>query len=231
MKHSARALLCGTFVVTWTGFASAHISVSGPGFANTTQEITFGVGHGCEGADTLSVRVEIPSEVASVRALRSDLGPATLELDDAGLVVAVTWAKPEAELLDADTSYYRLPLRIRVPDAPFTILYFPAHQVCQTSSGETIEVDWASTTPNEGEGGEEPAPALKILPKRFPGWNKFTVSKAITDLSSFFSDALIVWKEEAAYSPNPATAELIAGTRGVSDLTRLDADDEIWVKY
>lgn len=48
------------------GVARAHVSVvSGPGFANTTQEIVFGVGHGCAGADTTRVRVEIPAGVLS----------------------------------------------------------------------------------------------------------------------------------------------------------------------
>ncbi len=37
--------------------AVAHISVpSGPAFAGATQEITLGVGHGCEGAPTVIQR-------------------------------------------------------------------------------------------------------------------------------------------------------------------------------
>lgn len=211
--------------------AGAHISVtSGPAFADTNQEITFGVGHGCEGSDTLSVRVEIPTEVVSVRALGSDLGPASVALDDAGLVRAVTWAKPQASVLEADTHYYKLTFRIRVPNQPFTTLHFPTYQTCQASDGTTLEVGWVSTTEDESE-ESEPAPALRIVPKRLSGWNKLRVPQAMSDLSAFFSDAVIVWKGNAAYSANPSTADLIAATAGVSPLSALLANDEIWVRY
>ena len=69
------------------------------------------------------------------------------------------------------------------------------------------------------------------MPARKPGWNKFVVTQAMTDLSVYFGDALIAWKGAAAYSANPATTELIAGTAGVAPLTALSANDEIWVKY
>lgn len=225
-------------IATFTGIsgllaasaASAHVSVSsGPGFAETSQVITFGVGHGCEGADTLSVRVEIPEEVVSVRALPSTFGPATVELNDAELVSAVTWEKPVESLLDADTNYYQLQLRIGVPAVPFTTLYFPAIQICQAADGTQTEVPWVSTDPSATD--VEPAPGLAVLPERFSGWNRYTVPAAIEDLTAFFSDALIVWRDDAAFSANPATVELIGTTPGVTVLESLEAGDEIWVKY
>jgi hypothetical protein len=69
------------------------------------------------------------------------------------------------------------------------------------------------------------------VPARKTGWNKFTVPSDISDLSVFFSDAQIVWKGTAAYTSNPATAELAAGTSGVTELKELKANDEIWVRY
>jgi uncharacterized protein YcnI len=213
--------------------ASAHISVpSGPGFANATQEISFGVGHGCAGADTYSVKIDIPAGVTSVRALRSDFGKATVEKNAAGDVIAVIWQKPDAELLAGDFGYYKLTLRLKVPNQPFTTLFFPTHQTCKASDGTVTTVHWVGTTESHGGGEEdEPAPALKILPARKAGWNKFTVPSDIKDLSGYFSDALIVWKGTAAWSPNPATTELAQGTSGVTALTELKANDEIWVKY
>lgn len=230
MKRAVlRGLPCGLIVLLAPAVSAAHIEVdSGPGFAGTTQEITFGVEHGCSGADTLSIRIEIPPEVLSVRAEPSGLGPATVELDDAELPVAVMWEKSEEDLLDADTNYYKLTLLLKVPDQPFTTLYFTVEQVCQASDGTKTQVDWASTDP---ESDEEPAPDLSILPERFSGWNKYTLPEDIDDLSEFFSDALIVWRGDEAYSANPNTAELISNTSGVSELTALEADDEIWVKY
>lgn len=234
MLSKFNAVLAGGATSMFAGaIANAHVSVSsGPAFADTTQIVEFGVGHGCEGADTQSVRIEIPAEVLSVRAVPSDLGPASVELDDAGLVTAVTWEKPDESVLEADTQYYSLKLRLRVPNQPFSTLYFPAYQVCRTADGDTLEVAWDAEVPeSEVADGEEPAPALSILPKRVAGWNKFTLPVDVPDLDLFFSDARIVWKGEAAYSANPSTAELIAGTPAVTALTELSANDEIWVKY
>src|SRR4051812_49062325 len=81
--------------------AQAHVSIaSGPAFANTSQEVAFGVGHGCAGADTYRVRVDIPAGVSSVRPETSDFGQVDVETDAAGVVVAVIWTKSDASVLD-----------------------------------------------------------------------------------------------------------------------------------
>ena len=233
MRRTVAALLAVMGIVLVPGLATAHIAVSsGPGFANATQEIAFGVGHGCAGADTYSVKIDIPAGVTSVRALRSDFGKATVEKNAAGDVIAVIWQKPDAELLDSDFGYYKLVVRMKLPNQPFTTLFFPTHQTCKASDGTVSTVHWVGTTESHG-GGEtdEPAPALKIMPARKAGWNKFTVPSDMANLSTYFSDALIVWKDSAAYSSNAATAELAKGTSGVTELTELKANDEIWVRY
>jgi len=211
--------------------ASAHVSIaSGVAFANTTQEITFGVGHGCEGADTSAVQVEIPAGVTSVRPLASGFGQVDVETDASGAIVAVTWQKSESAVLEADTQYYKLILRLKLPNEPFSTLYFPAHQTCLAKDGTSTTVDWVGIDAAEGS-SVEPAPALRVVPARFPGWNKFTLPNAIGDLAPYFNDAQIVWLGSAAYSSSPTTTELIAGTKGVSALSALDAGDQIWVKY
>jgi uncharacterized protein YcnI len=231
MKRTIAAMLAVTGGLLLPALAYAHISVaSGPGFANTTQEIVFGVGHGCAGADTYSVKVEIPAGVTSVRPERSDFGKVFVEKNAEGDVIAVTWQKAEQDLLEGDISYYNLTVRLKVPNQPFTTLYFPTHQTCKASDGTLSTTHWIGTPATSG-GGEEPAPALQVVPARKPGWNKFTVPAAIADLNTFFGDAQIVWKGSAAFSPNPATEELAKATSGVSTLTELQANDEIWVKY
>jgi hypothetical protein len=95
-------------------------------------------------------------------------------------------------------------------------------------------VDWKAL-PEEiaaAKMGEEPepAPALVILPARSPGWNKFTVTNKVTDLS-IFKDAQIVWAGDAAYSGNPATADQIKSEEGVTELKEIAAGTEIWVKF
>lgn len=218
----------------WSAAAHAHIDVvSGPGFAGTTQEIAFGVGHGCSGVDTSSVRIEIPPAVTSVRPLRSDFGTVSVETDASGAASAVSWQKPDADLLASDVAFYKLVLRLKVPNQPFTTLYFKAHQVCKTPGGVTTATDWVALPADPaGDGGAaEPAPALIVLPARQPGWNSFVVPAAIPDLGLFFSDALIVWKGTAAYSSNPATAGQIAATPGVTPLSGLAPNDRVWVRY
>lgn len=212
--------------------AHAHVSIqSGPAFAQVSEVVTFGVGHGCEGdestLDTTSVTVEIPEGVTSVRPELSGFEEVSLKTDKTGAVVAVTWSKDKA--LPDDISYYELKLRLKAPAAPFSIIKFPAHQTCISVDGKTeTVVDWVG---EEGEADVEPAPLLYVLPARFPGWNEFTVEDNIEDLAGFFADAQIVWSGKSAFSINPATVDLIADTEGVSSLSKIKAGSTIWVKY
>jgi hypothetical protein len=229
--------LAGTvFVPT---LAQAHVGISsGPAVANSTSEIVFAVGHGCAGMDTLSIKIDIPASVTAVRAGTSNLGRATFERNAALAITAVKFEKPEAELIAGDDNYYKVSLRIKVPNTPFAPLYFPVHQTCKApNSSTTTVVDWVSTTPNEGHGdggpAMEPAAVLMIVPDWKPGWNKFTVPSAIanSELGSFFAGAQVVWKGAAAYSANPSTVAQIKATAGVTELTALAAGDEVWVKF
>jgi uncharacterized protein YcnI len=235
MKRSVATLLALTVCFLVPALAHAHIGASsslGAGIANVTQEVSFTVGHGCEDADTYRVRMEIPAGVTSVRPAQSDFGRVTVEKNGAGDVIAIVWQKAEADLHASDISYYKLVVRLRLPDRPFTTLYFPTHQTCKKSDGTLITSEWIGTPENsQGPNPPEPAPALNVVPARKPGWNKFKVPAAIPDLKVFFNDAQIVWKGSAAYSSNPATLELAKATSGVTELTALQANDEIWVKY
>lgn len=227
-----------TLTAVFAGFAAlvpstagAHVSIaSGPAFANTSQEVAFGVGHGCAGADTVRVQIDVPAGVTSVRPETSDFGQADVETDATGTVVSVAWTKADASVLDADTQYYKLLVRLKAPDQPFTKLYFPAHQTCRAKDGSETVVDWVGIDETE-DSTIEPAPTLYVLPARFPGWNKFTVGTAVDDLKGFFADAQIVWSGSKAYSINPTTSDLIAATSGTSALTSLAAGEQIWVKY
>jgi uncharacterized protein YcnI len=215
------------------GSASAHIgAVPATAVAGATSEINFAVGHGCEQADTVSVTVDIPAGVSGVRGMPNDFGKVKVNRDPAtDLIVSVTWSKTAAE--DRDDYFYKLGIRAKLPDAPFTTVFFPIHQVCQKADGTQITADWVSTQPSEGESGPKPAASVIVLPARKPGWNKYTVPVAIAaaDLEKVFGDAQIVWKGTAAYSANPATVEQAKATAGTTALTELAAGDEIWVKY
>lgn len=211
--------------------AEAHISVaSGHAAANKSQEVTFNVGHGCNGLDTYRLRIGIPAGVTSVRALSSDFGKPVVDKDETGAVVAVTWEKPLADLQDSDVNLYKLTLRLKTPDAPFSQLFFPVYQTCRDGAGNETQVDWVALPGQTGE----PAPALTIVPARQSGWNRYTLGgdTHILDLSVYFSDAVIVWRGNAAWSPNEQTLAQITATDGVSVLSGgAHPDDELWVKY
>lgn len=214
------------------GTAGAQVSItSGPAAASKSQKITFGVGHGCDGADTVAIRVEIPAGVSSVRALTSDFGKPSIE-GTATAVTAVAWRKPVADVQDADVGYYELTLRARVADVPFTTIYFRVFQTCRTAAGVESTVEWTALP--GGTGNE--AAALVVVPARQPGWNTYTLgataSVAAAELPTYFGDALIVWRGAEAYSSNPSTAAMIGATAGVTALTaELAAGTQIWVKY
>ncbi len=217
--------------------AQAHISTSAPVFANTTQEVTFSVGHGCTSTtDTYSVKLDIPAGVTSVRPLTSDFGAFTVSKDGSLNVTSVTWTKPLANLRDDDAGYYKLSVRLKTPNLPFTNLYFAVHQTCRDAAGNTTTTDWVGT-PNtivpDGGTAPEPAASVALLPARVPGWNKYQSTEHIHDasLAVFFKDAVIVWKGNAAYSFNPNATTQIKGTAGVTVLSEIHPDDEIWVKY
>lgn len=208
------------------GTASAHVSIaSGPAAANRSQKITFSIGHGCEGADTVGVRVEIPAGVTAVRALTGDLGKPTIE-GPATAVTAVSWRKPNADVQPEDVGYYEVTIRARVADVPFTRIAFRVVQTCRTTDGTESTVVWGDATNEAAE--------LLVVPQRQPGWNRYTPAIAIAAdaLPVFFADAQIVWRGTEAYSPNPHTLAMIGATAGVSVLAGdVAAGQELWVKY
>jgi hypothetical protein len=230
MKKRLMTGLCVGAALMAAATASAHVSIgSGPAVADAGQEVTFNVGHGCSlpgggSADTVKLVIDIPPGVGSVRPLPNPFGKATVTGNP---VTQVTYEKAPADELDDDTQYYKLTIRLRPPNAPFTKLYFKVHQYCK---GVAEPSEWIAT-PDAPDGGAGPAAELVVLPPRLPGWNKYTVPVSIPDLSVFFKDAAIVWKGNAAYSANPHTASQIASEPGVVALTALEANDEIWVKY
>jgi periplasmic copper chaperone A len=227
----ARSLLVVAMLAAGASVAGAHPSiVSGPGFANKTQKITFGIGHGCEGADTIKIKIDIPAGVTSVRAVTSDFGRVSITKVGTN-VTSVTWTKAVANELPEDLAFYELTIRARVADVPFTKIQFNVIQTCRDANGQPFDVPW-DQPPGSTTG--EPAPLLTVVPARTSGWNKFVLPVAVTaaDLPTYFGDALIAWKGTAAYSSNANTAAQIGATTGVTMLaTDLAAADEIWVRY
>jgi uncharacterized protein YcnI len=224
--------LFGFSILATATLAAAHPTiVSGPAATAKTQKITFGVGHGCDGADTVKLRVEIPAGISGVRALTSDFGKPEVEKTGAN-VTAVTWTKPAADLQLADVQFYELTLRVRVDAPAFSTVLFPVYQTCKPAVGPEVVVPWIDAPGGTGE----PAPALVVVPARIPGWNKITLDATTTvpaaSMTTYLGDALIVWRGNAAFSTNATTMMMVGSTPGVTALTGdLLPNDVLWVKY
>lgn len=231
--------LSAVAVFLLSGAAQAHISVvSGPAFASSSQELTFKVGHGCNGADTFRVEIRIPEGVTGVRPADTVFGKAVVTKDPAtGAVSSVVWTKAAADVLPGDTQLYKFTLSASLPDKPFTPLFFPTLQSCRAADGTESTTEWteATTEHNHRQTGStaataSPAPYVFLLPTRVPGWNKYTVEQHVHDLS-VFKDAQIVWAGSAAYSSNPSTLQLIEKEPNTRVLEAIHPGTEIWVKY
>jgi uncharacterized protein YcnI len=233
MRPLSQAAIAALALVTGTLTAEAHVElVSGPAFANKSQKITFGVGHGCTGADTYKIRIDIPAGITSVRAVASDFAKPSVVRDVNNVITAVVWQKPDADIQVEDIGYYELTIRARVGDVPFTSIPFTVTQTCRAADLTETTVVWDQPAGSTGN----TAPQLRVVPPRITGWNKFTLGAtttvADTDLATYLGDAQIVWRGTAAYSSNALIAALITVTTGVTGLTGgLQANDEIWVKY
>ncbi|MCA9573929.1 MAG: DUF1775 domain-containing protein [Polyangiales bacterium] len=229
MRHFYRIISLLAVAGVFGGVAHAHVGASGQLTAGSSGIVTFGVGHGCDGADTVRLRIEIPEAVTSVRGLTSAWGEGTFERDDTDRVVAVTFEKAEAR--ERDDQYYQFSLRVGAPDAPFTTLYFPATQTCRDSEGTETEVEWrAMVSHDDHTTDENPAASVMVFPPRTPGWNHYVAPDHLHDLS-IFADARIVWVGTAAYSANAETAALIESDPDVTTLAEIHPDSEIWVLY
>ncbi len=236
MSGSSR-MGCVVAVLLGAAGAEAHIGVSSPSptLAGSSQELSFEVGHGCEGLDTYRIQVRIPEDVGGVRPLDSVFGKAVLSKDANGRVTAVTWTKAVGDVLAEDTQFYKLTLRARLPSTPFKALYFPTVQTCRAPDGTERVQEWVGTESGHGHGLAEtpaalPAPMLFVLPPRTPGWNKYTVSEHVHDLS-VFKDAQIVWAGRAAYSPSAYVTSLLTQEPDTQALTQIHPGTDIWVRY
>ena len=211
-----------------------HVSITCEvAYAGSHYETEFTVPHGCNGSDTQQVELSIPSGITGIRPLDSTFGPATIESNAEGNITKLIWTKSEGDLHSSDSHAYNFSFRSKLPDTPFTTYYFPTIQSCKTQEGQELEAEWVGTGDHHHSSIDSsvlPAPKIMIFPKRFPGWNKYTVNQHVHDLT-VFSDAEIVWMGGSAYSANPETMALIEADANVNILVEIHPDSIIWVKY
>jgi len=153
-------------------FAHATLEVQEASIKSTYKGI-IRIGHGCDGAATLKVRVRIPEGVIAVRPMpKSDWtldtveGPYAKAYDNHGTPVSagvqeIVWT---GKLLDKH--YDEFVFRGTLTDSlqPGTALYFPVIQECEGGKADRwIEI------PAEGKTADDykyPAPGMKLLPAK-----------------------------------------------------------------
>ena len=214
-SHIAALVLSSTMLST----AQAHVSfVENNAYAGKSYIAIANVPHGCEDLnalkhDTIAIAISIPAGFTGVRPADSAFGPATVETDVNGNVTRLIWTKSAAALSE-DTHFIQVSFRGTLPNAPMTTLELETTQTCEGNTSKT----WSGID----------VPKLRILPLRARGWNKYTAQSPIdaSMLSAYFSDAEIVWCNNAAYSANPVTQGLIT-----NPLTQIPQGADYWVKY
>ena len=149
--------------------ALAHLSLeTTEAPAGSTYKAVIRVGHGCEGAPTTAVRVQIPEGVIAVKpmpkpgwTLETSIAayPEPVQYRDTTLtegVREITWSGGSLP----DEWYDEFVFRAHLPEGQVgQIIYFPMVQECGSAVSRWIEVPAAG---QHGEDFEKPAPSLTL---------------------------------------------------------------------
>ncbi len=163
--------LAAILLAAMTHTALAHATLEQESVTqNTTEKFTVRIGHGCDGASTLRVRVRIPDGVIAVKpmpkagwTLETVIEPYADPYEYYGSTLTegvheIVWS---GEL--ADAHYDEFVFRARVTDATVadSMLYVPIVQECADAAERWIEIPEAGQSSDELEG---PAPGVMVRP-------------------------------------------------------------------
>ena len=176
MSRASRSgfLIAGTIVVFAASPASAHITLENrQATVGAGYKAVFAVPHGCAGAATIKIRVQIPEGVIAVKPMPKPgwnvegiKGKYAAEYDFHGTkasegVKEVVWSG--GKLADDNYDEFVASTYLTAALKPNTTLYFPVVQECEQGVSRWIDI------PEEGHGpiheGKSPAPGVKLMPK------------------------------------------------------------------
>lgn len=163
----AAALVAASFLLP--AAASAHVTLDtkeAPALGYVRLAIR--VPHGCDGAATTAVRMQVPDGVTAVKAQPKYGWTLSLLADEAGGKPGHDSSPPVHEIVWRggplpDAFYEEFLIRVRMPDTPGQTLWFPFVQECE--GGKTTR--WIER-PAAGQTYEDlraPAFPVKILPR------------------------------------------------------------------
>jgi uncharacterized protein YcnI len=158
--------LSATMLAGLAGPAVAHIGLAeGEATIDETFRATLVVGHGCAGASTTQIRVQIPEGFYNVRPmpkpgwqLDTVTGAYEQPFESHGTTISegvkeITWSGGELPDSQFDEFAFRGTFGARLE--PGTIFYFPVLQQCGS-----VEDAWIDTSGNED--AEFPAPSVEL---------------------------------------------------------------------
>lgn len=208
-------LLAGTTLALAVPLAAvAHVGVTPSSTAaGSTTQLTFAVGHGCDGSATTALRFTIPEEIVSVtptvnpnwtaEKVLVDLAEPITDAHGASLVQRVGQVVYTANTPLPDGFRDTVTLQLTLPaDAGGSSLVFPVLQSCEV--GET---DWSQVT-EEGQDPHDldfPAPVVEV-------------SSAVADDAAPVVGADLAASVAASGTATPSEPDLVARSLGLAGL-------------
>jgi len=172
---SKRIIAAAALLAASTLAAQAHVTLETREAAiSAGYKAVFRVPHGCKGAATVKLRVQIPEGVIAVKPMpkhgwsletvKGAYAKAYPYYHGATLsegVKEIAWTG--GKLLDEHYDEFVLQAYLSAELKPETMLYFPVVQECEQGAERWIEIPEAGKTAADYE---RPAPGLKLLPAK-----------------------------------------------------------------
>jgi len=159
------------------GGALAHVTLEVPQApVGASYKAVLRVGHGCDGSTTTAIRVRLPEGVINVKPMPkpgwkldtvTGKYPRTYTLRGAKVsegVTEIAWSG--GKLADAHYDEFVFTSVIAEELQAGRTIYFPVVQECEKGVHRWIEIPKGGAHGDHSHGGPEPAPGLKLLPKR-----------------------------------------------------------------
>jgi periplasmic copper chaperone A len=178
LRQCRRPFIAGTIglLIAISG-ASAHVTLEQQQAAvGSAYKGVLRVPHGCEGAATTAIRIRIPDGVVGVKPMPkpgwqlnivSGKYSKPYTLQGAKLTEGVTeisWSG--GKLSDAYYDEFVFTSALAEELEAGKAVYFPVVQECEKGIHRWIEIPKDGERGGHGEGGPEPAPGVRLLPKR-----------------------------------------------------------------
>ena len=161
----------------WLGTALAHVTLERPETpVGASYKAVLKVPHGCDGSPTTAIRVRLPAGIIGVKPMPkpgwqlnivNGKYPKPFTLRGAQVTEGVTeigWSG--GKLADAHYDEFVFTSVIADELAAGQTIHFPVVQECEKGVHRWIEIPKGDHSDGHGAGSAEPAPGLRLLPRR-----------------------------------------------------------------